>query len=71
MRITRNKMFGRGIQIGKVTAPAARDTDFFAQLRGMIEQNHTPAPLSGNRRAHHAGGTRADNHHVRQDRSQA
>ena len=64
MRILRQKIFGRGMEIGKIASPAAGDTDLCARNSDMVEDKNGAAALAGLRRAHHARRTRADNHDV-------
>ena len=64
MRILRQKIFGRGTQIGEIASPAARDADFFAHNSGMVEDKNGAAALAGLRRAHYARRACADNYDV-------
>jgi hypothetical protein len=42
--VLREEAVRRGVEVGKVTAPAAGDQDFFARLARMIHNHHTAAP---------------------------
>ncbi len=52
------------IDVGEIAASAARDADFFAQLFGVVEQQHAAAAFAGFDRAHHAGPSGADDDDV-------
>jgi hypothetical protein len=57
MRIGREIAIGRGVDVGEVAAPAARDEDLLPHLVGMIDQQHPAPALAGNGGAHQPGGT--------------
>ena len=62
MWIGRKVAIGRGAEIGEVAAPAAGNQDLAARFLIVIDQQHAPTALAGDRGAHHPGaaGTEDD-----------
>jgi len=52
------------MDIGKVTAPAARDANFFAGLGRMVYDEDRFSPRASHSAAHQARSTRANNNDV-------
>ena len=52
MPVGRDEITRRGVQVGEVASPPARDADLFARGLGMIDHQHARAGMG---RAHHAG----------------
>ena len=52
MRVGGEEAVGRGVEVGEVAAPAARDQDFLAGLAGMVDQQDAAAALAGLGGAH-------------------
>jgi hypothetical protein len=52
MRIFRDKIRGRAMDVGKVAATATGDQDFPPGLRIVLEQKHTASALAGDCCAH-------------------
>ena len=65
MRILREKIFRSRVDIGEIAATAAGDTDFFAKLVVMLNQQHALAALTRFGCAHHARSTGTENDHVK------
>lgn len=59
MRILRDVVLRTGPQVGEIAATAAGDANFFGKLAGVVDQHDLAATLSGDCRAHHAGGAGA------------
>jgi hypothetical protein len=60
VRVSGDEVLGLHHPVREVTPTAARDTNFFCEFFGVIEQYNTLAALARNGRAHHARGTRTD-----------
>ena len=60
VRILREEIFRLGAEVGKVAAPATGDTNFFAELVIVIDEQYPFATLPGHPCTHHAGSTRTD-----------
>ncbi len=60
MRVLRQVVLWRRIQVGEIAAATAGNPDFFRQLGGMIDQDDAFAALAGNCGAHHAGSAGTD-----------
>ena len=54
MRILRQKVFVRGVQVRKVASTAARDANFFADLFAVVDDGDAAAAHGCDARAHHA-----------------
>jgi uncharacterized protein (TIGR00266 family) len=63
--IAGNKVFRRRIQVRKVAAAAAGDSDFFSDLRVAFEHDDGSAAFAGFDGAHQAGCAGADYNHIR------
>ena len=64
VRIGREKIFRRDVEVGEVAAPAAGDENFFADAIAMFDDQHAPAALARLDGAHQARGACADHNHV-------
>ena len=64
MRVEREKVLWATMNISEVTSATATDSNFFAECFGMIEHQHTLAPLAGHRRTEEAGSARANHNDV-------
>ena len=51
MRIGRQIAIRRGVDIGEIAAPAARNQDLLARFISPLDQQHPPPALAGKRRA--------------------
>ena len=60
IRILRQVIRRSGIRVGEVAATSAGDTDLLADDVIVLDQQHAASALACDRRAHHAGGTGAD-----------
>jgi hypothetical protein len=54
------EIFRLRTDIGEIAAPAPGDTDFFAELFGVIDEQDSPAAFARLDRAHHAGRASTD-----------
>ena len=70
IRILREVVGRAGADVREVAAPAARDADLLAELVIVLDDEHAAAALPRLRRAHHAGGARADHDDVVRQRPQ-
>gem|GEM_PF-4419044 len=59
MRILRQKVLRACMDIGEVTASAARNTDLVTGLSRVIQHHHRTAALCGLDRTHHASSASA------------
>src|SRR5690606_16332670 len=64
MRIGRNEPVGRGVDVGEVAAPAARDQDLLAGLVGVVEQQHAAPARTRLRSAHQPGRSGAEHYRI-------
>src|SRR5690606_22037222 len=55
VRVGGNEPVGRGMDVGEVAAPAARDQDLLARRVGAVEHQHAQAARARLRRAHQPG----------------
>ena len=55
---------GRGVAVGEVAPPPARDQDLLSRRIGMVDQQHPPTAFSGLRRAQESGSAGADDDRV-------
>src|SRR3546814_1113570 len=65
MRIRRKMVPGAGMQIGEIAATAAGHQDLLADAIGAFDHQHAPPARAGGRCTHQAGGTAADDDHVK------
>jgi hypothetical protein len=54
-----------GVHIGEIAAPAARNTDLFAGIAGVIDDENPPSALPGLDACHQAGRTGPQNYYVK------
>ena len=64
MRVLRNEIIRPAMNIGKITAAAARDTYFLTGLSRMINDKNRVAARAGHSAAHQPCSPRADNDNV-------
>jgi hypothetical protein len=64
VRILRDEVRRRAMNIGEVASTAAGDQDLPPRLRIVLQQQNTPVPLPRNSRAHQPRRTRAQHNHV-------
>src|SRR5258706_4278752 len=60
IRIARDEVAMRGVHVGEVAAPPARDADLLADLRVVVDEHHAPPALSRSCGRHHSRGAGAD-----------
>ena len=56
VRISRDKVFRAGVEIGEVAAASSGDKDFLSGFIGVIEQKHPPVAAAGLDSAEESGG---------------
>ena len=61
MRILRQEILRRGVQVGEIAPPAAGYADFPSDFRRVVEQQHALSAFARLRGAHQARRTCADN----------
>src|ERR1700744_3365949 len=64
VRISREEVFGVGVQVGEVTAAASGDQNLFADAIGMLQQENSTTAATGMHGAEKPGGAGAHNKHV-------
>jgi len=61
MRIGRDKICRRAVDVGEIAASAAGDKNFLPQALGALEDRDPPPSLAGLDGAHQSGGAAAEN----------
>ena len=64
MRIGREKIFRRDVEVGEVAAAATGNENFLADPLAMFDDKNAPAALAGLDGAHQARGSAADHRYV-------
>ena len=64
VRVGRDEAIGRGVEVGEVAPPAARDEDLPARRFGVLDHQHAASALAGLARAHQAGRAGAEDDDV-------
>jgi hypothetical protein len=64
VRVLRQKIRRRGVQVSEVAAPAAGDADFFADAGSMVHQHDRQSTLPSTRGAEHARRARTDDDNI-------
>src|SRR5262249_44024628 len=65
MRVRRNEVLRRAMNVGEVAAPAAGNQDLLADPLGPLQHRHTTPPLTRLDGAHEPGSTGAENDDVK------
>ena len=64
MRVLRQELLRRHIQVGEIAPSAAGNADLLGRLVRMVDHHDAAPPAPGFDRAHEAGGPRADDQHI-------
>ena len=64
VRVVRQEVGGRAVQVGEVAAAATGHQDFLARFVGVVQYQNAAAPIAGGRRAHQARCAGADDDDV-------
>ena len=64
MRILRDEVCRRAVNVGEVAAPAAGDQDLSPRLRIVLQQQNSPASLSRNSRTHQSRRAGTEHNHI-------
>src|SRR5258706_6894033 len=60
IRVARDEVAVRGVDVGEVAAPAARNADLLADLRVVVDEHHAPPALPRSCGRHHSRGAGTD-----------